>query len=284
MTMIESALAVKLNLMGPSSNLNVQWFGHQTATVSSQRVTLGISGTLHQRFQLHNVRTVRDMNLPMQTVKISSIDDRHGHLRGLPICEYRNAVPQILIGLDSCHLGVAAETRANRGGGSFAACTPLGWIVYGPQSTSSHARILFCREIWTNQNADNRLEKIIEKFHETESFGVKPTNRSMESDEVIRANHLLQTTTARVGDRFQTGLLWRSDDVQLPNSFEMAIRRLESVEKQCRCNPAFGTLYGNQISAYITKGYALLPKLILEPIVLSIYHILVYNLLTNLVN
>lgn len=159
-TMIESALAVKFNLMGPSSNLNVQWFGHQTATVSSQRVTLGISGTSHQRFQLHNVRTVRDMNLPMQTVKISSIDDRHGHLRGLPICEYRNAVPQILIGLDNCHLGVAA------------------------------------------QNADTRLEKIIEKFHETESFGVKPTNLSMESDEDIRANHLLQTTTARVGDRF----------------------------------------------------------------------------------
>lgn len=36
----------------------------------------------------------------------------------------------------------------------------------------------------------------------------------------------------------------------------MTIRRLESVEKQCRRNPAFGTLYGNQISAYITKGYS----------------------------
>lgn len=47
------------------------------------------------------------------------------------------------------------------------------------------------------------------EYFTTENFGVYRPTRELQSDEEKHARLLLQQTTRRIGDRFETGLLWK---------------------------------------------------------------------------
>lgn len=81
---------------------------------------------------------------------------------------------------------------------------------------------------------------------------MKP-ERELISDEASRALTLMQTTTQQLKDRYETGLIWRTDDIHLPESYTMARRRLYSVESKMRRDPAYGKLYNAQIKSNIEK-------------------------------
>lgn len=90
----------------------------------------------------------------------------------------------------------------------------------------------------------------------TEDFGVKLPHAAIESDDVNRARQLLTNTTRRVGERFETGLLWKTDEVILPDSYAMALQRLKGIERKMSRDAEFGKQYRNQIDTYVKKGYA----------------------------
>lgn len=90
----------------------------------------------------------------------------------------------------------------------------------------------------------------------TEDFGVKLSTNPIESDDDARARGLLESLTRRVGDRFETGLLWKTDAVKLPNSYNMTLGRLLGVETKMKRDKKFADQYKAIIDSYIQKGYA----------------------------
>lgn len=254
-TLIDTELANTLRLEGRSRQLNLKWINDHSRTTQSREVKLKISGaSTGSSFDLNNVCTIDKLNLPMQSFSFSPNDVRHEHLRDLPITNYQQAMPKILIGLDNSHLGAARKTRISKHGGPIAALTPLGWVIYGRQTDGfGESTTLHCCEV--NERIET-IEKLIKDFHTTESFGVLQPGQTLESDEDTRARSLLQSTTVRVGERFQTGLLWRSDDVHLPDSFPMAMQRYSTIVKRMRRDKTFAQLYVHQIEDFINKGYA----------------------------
>lgn len=249
MTLLDDQLAKDLQLDGKQGRLNVKWFGQHSSSEPSRHVRLEISGASQRRYDLNNVRTVKDINLPIQSLMTSQLDER---LRKLPLVDYSNVQPKILIGLDHCHLGMAQQTRTGSSGGPIAVRTRLGWVAYGAQSCAPHAHVLHVAE---SERWDH-LDRIIREFHTTESFGVKRPEQILESNDDARARRILQSTTVSVGNRYQTGLLWRTDDVNLPNSYDMALSRLATVERKMSRDVEYARLYAQQIESYITKGYA----------------------------
>ncbi|XP_065083280.1 uncharacterized protein LOC135705459 [Ochlerotatus camptorhynchus] len=71
-----------------------------------------------------------------------------------------------------------------------------------------------------------------------------------------RAREILQATTKRVGNRFETGLLWREDERRFPDSYPMAVRRMRALERKLGKDPALKQKVCQQIEDYQTKGYA----------------------------
>ncbi|XP_041450173.1 uncharacterized protein LOC121404578 [Drosophila obscura] len=67
---------------------------------------------------------------------------------------------------------------------------------------------------------------------------------------------ILQETTKRTGQRFQTGLLWKEDDTSLPNSYNMALKRLVKIERKMRRDANFAQAYNGIMDDYVKKGYA----------------------------
>ncbi|XP_075164705.1 uncharacterized protein LOC142237217 [Haematobia irritans] len=77
----------------------------------------------------------------------------------------------------------------------------------------------------------------------------------VESNEITRAKQILHETTKRIGHRFQTGLLWKNDFVELPDNYELALSRLEGIERKMRRDVNFAHAYSEVINGYINKGY-----------------------------
>ena len=56
-------------------------------------------------------------------------------------------------------------------------------------------------------------------------------------------------------DAYESGLLWREEDPSLPNNYDMAVRRLESLEKRFKNDPEIKERYAKSIEDDIEKGY-----------------------------
>lgn len=176
---------------------------------------------------------------------MTDLHTRYHHLRDLPIAEINNAQPKLLIGLLHSHLGSTFNSTSSS---PIATQTKLGWLVFGPYTNNiSRNGVYHCRKV--AEHTDNQLERIVQDYFTTENFGVMKPEGELCSDEDARAKTLMLTTTRRLGDRFETGLLWRTEDVNLPDSFAMARRRLSSIEAKMRRDPIYA-LYRSNFSLH----------------------------------
>lgn len=252
LTLMDHDLAEQLGASGKNEPLCISWTGDGKRTESrSMRVELNIGPVGSSRtYGVRDIRTVTHLNLPSQSFQAEKEAEKFPHLRRLPLDSYSHAQPRILIGLDNLKLAVPLKMREGPGEGPTAVKTRLGWCVYGGGSPSpTHHSFHICECAAT----DRELVETIQGFYGMEQAGVgKPCLRSPEDQ---RALDLLETTTERVGDRFQTGLLWRKDDVRLPDSFEMALRRLECLERRMNKDRSLKEKVHQQLLEFEEKGY-----------------------------
>ncbi|XP_043069107.2 uncharacterized protein [Drosophila bipectinata] len=253
-----------LNLKGESRQLNVQWFGGKSAKEHTKVVSLQINAAgKPKRHGLKNVYGVANLNLPMQSLRQEDVQAVKANTR-LPVMPYNNATPRILIGLDHAHLGVPFRTKSYGSGGPFAADTALGWVVYGPVNGKPSSPLLSSCLLAVPQ--DDLLEKMVSDDFETENFGAKPVQPvaagrvdlepSVGDSGDARALSTLEKTTKRVGQRYETGLLWKDDEVRLPESYSMALRRLVNIERKMKRDVDFASAYIQIMDDYVMKGYA----------------------------
>lgn len=259
LSLIDADLANDLQLCGPSSNLNVQWFGSQSTNMISQSVNLGISGEQPnaESYNISNVRTIKRLTLPNQSVDRFEVIKTNPHLRDVPFASYKNAVPKILLGLDNHHIGVPRQVQTSQEEDGIAAMeTKIGWVIYGSDGSSMHPPRAEVMHIYSDNESESfaQLHELVQQHFTTEDFGIKTQASIIESDENIRARQILHQTTRRTGLHFETGLLWKNSDVKLPDSYDMALKRLASVESKMRRQPEYATQYKSQISSYIEKG------------------------------
>ncbi|XP_049282746.1 uncharacterized protein LOC125763519 [Anopheles funestus] len=248
-TLVDEDLAVQLGVEGVVEPLCMRWTGDTTRVeAGSRRVNLQVGpvGT-SRRFAVNSVRTVPRLNLPRQTFNME--DGGGEHLKRLPIQQYRDAVPQLLIGLDNLHLAVPLKVKEGKVGEPIAVKTRLGWCIYGKHSAMMNKRLFHVCEC----NEQEDIHDKIKMFYELEQLGVA---RAVEQHpEMLRAQKILEETTVRVGNRFEAGLLWKSDDEELPDSFEMARRRFLCLEKRMERDGVLKAHVQRQIGDMLSKGY-----------------------------
>ncbi|XP_053690919.1 uncharacterized protein LOC128739459 [Sabethes cyaneus] len=252
-TLMERALADQLGVQGTKEPLTIKW----TADIArvekeSRRMNLLIAERgSDEKHQLGTVRTVEELLLPKQQLDAVDLSQRMKNLRGLPIATYQNQRPGLLIGLNNLHVIAPIEAKIGEPGELIAVRSKLGWAVYGPsrmlqESTEAY---LGHHNVVSNQDLHDLLKS---QYALEESVTVKLP----ESDEDRRAREILESTTRRVGDRFETGLLWKNEECELPDSYPMAIRRMKCLEQRLLKEPSLFENVRRQIEEYQQKGYA----------------------------
>lgn len=265
LTLMESELADELGLKGTPQKLCLRWTSgtvrHET---ESMRVVLEISGEGENQhnYQMRDVRTVKSLDLPKQSISKDALVKEYPYLARIPFDDF-DAAPRILIGLDNVKLGLSREHVEGGWSEPIASKTLLGWVVHGPngpvsREESQHMQhhVLSINQCSCETDRDDELHQQIEEFFSLENFGIRALTNSVESKDIQRAIKIMEETTVRKTNRFETGLLWKFDDINLPNNWSMAMKRLECQDKRMRSNPALMENINNQIKNFITKGYA----------------------------
>ncbi|XP_036330280.1 uncharacterized protein LOC118742367 [Rhagoletis pomonella] len=255
-SLINRALATRLGLKGYSDSITLQWFGSTTVTEPSCRVDVEISGIERgsKKFNMRNVRTVSNLQLPMQSISLSDLHYKDQHL---PLREYSGAVPELLIGLDNAYLGVPRRTAHDGSRGYAVVLTKLGWVIYGAgRRPLNQARYhtMFARV--SEAGETSQLEDLIHDYIINESMGVGVVKQVIEAEDIVRAKKLLQENTKRNGNQFETCLLWKDDNIELPASREMAEKRFYALERKFKRDDDLKKAYATIIAGYVAKGYA----------------------------
>ncbi|XP_045473952.1 uncharacterized protein LOC123680207 [Harmonia axyridis] len=92
------------------------------------------------------------------------------------------------------------------------------------------------------------------QFLRLKILGVKMEEKI--SVEEARAMKIMEETAKRVGNRWEIGLLWKEDDVKMPQSRSAAENRLKMMEKKLARNPVFSKEYLNKLDEYEGNGFA----------------------------
>ncbi|XP_058827121.1 uncharacterized protein LOC131687099 [Topomyia yanbarensis] len=255
-TLIEEAIAKRLRAKGETEPLIVTWTNdikrHENF---SRKINLTLSAHgCRDKFHLENVRTVSELVLPKQSVRFVELATKYQHLAGLPVADHTSQEPTILIGLDNLHLFAPLESRVGKPGEPIAVRSTLGWTVYGPETCKSTAKTFLNLHV-TKTVTNQELHDIMRSHYVLDETGITSFGIP-ESMEDQRARATLQATTVRVGDRFQTGLLWRENERRFPDSFPMAVRRQKALEKKLEKTPKLEENVFQQIIDYQRKGYA----------------------------
>lgn len=256
-TMIERSLADQLGLKGISDPLHLRWTGDVTRVESGSRVmNLAISGRgKAKHHELINARTVEKLELPVQSIKLRELVEAYPHLHGLPVEDYENARPLLLIGLENLYLAAPLKVREGPRGHPIATKTRLGWCIYGGQ-TSFQIELAHRAFHVKRTTKDQELHDLVKQYFLMDSLGITSTNVPLESVEDKRARSLLSSTTRRIPGGFETGILWKHDNVCFPNNYPMALNRWRSLERKINKDAKLATRVAEQISSYLEKGYA----------------------------
>ncbi|XP_055603838.1 uncharacterized protein LOC129752068 [Uranotaenia lowii] len=253
-TLVEDSLVKELGVEGIPQVLCLQWTGDMTRTEhDSKLVELKVSGPSKNKIRLSDARTVSNLGLATQSLDYVSLVRDYPHLKGLPIDSYTDAMPRILIGVNNLHMTVPLRVKQGRAHEPMAAKTKLGWCIYGGMS-SEHT------PVQVNYHAcscsqDDSLHKVVRQYFELEDMGIHATTK-LESDADTRARQILEESTHRQGERFETGLLWKYDQFEFPDSYPMAFKRYECLEKKMIRNPELRQNLTKQMESYQAKGYA----------------------------
>ncbi|XP_053691447.1 uncharacterized protein LOC128739964 [Sabethes cyaneus] len=261
-SLMEEQLAEELGVIGPMKSLCLGWTGgaHRTEA-SSECVNLRISSCSKQpkQYELSSIHTVKSLRIRPQTLQYSELQTKYPYLSGLPIESYENAYPRILIGVDNLGIGNIQKCREGRNHEPVAVKMRIGWTLFGrcaPEGNVKHSinyhSVSVCR---CNKDLDEDLHQIVKNFFSLDSLGISKPEKLLQSPENQRAHILLETLTIPRNKCYETGLLWKYDEIRLPDSKAMALKRWQCLDRRMKQDPVLAKAVKDKIEDHIRKGY-----------------------------
>lgn len=112
LSLVDSSLLDELNLDIsdiPENSLRIKWYGKEYKDERSRTISLEISGQENKIYSLDNIKTVQNIDLPLQSIDAKNLPEKYGSFRDLPI-HYINAKPRLLLGLSHSSFAFAKDT------------------------------------------------------------------------------------------------------------------------------------------------------------------------------
>ncbi|XP_070071080.1 uncharacterized protein [Drosophila takahashii] len=251
-SLINEKLADSLGVLEPKRKLTLNWIENHAKEFLSMECNLRIRAYGADKKWMRIVgNSVPTLDLPLQSVDVDKLTEKYALLRNLPINGFTNAEPMMLIGINNCHL-IANIKSVYLDTNLIAAKTPLGWLIYGSaddQKKGSPRVSVVLHACSKKDSNEQEIHDMIADYFTTENFGVKIPIKPLESAGISRARDILKNTSRKLNGCYETGLLWKEDVFKFPDSYKMALQRLQGIENKM-------AEYDNAIMDFINKGYA----------------------------
>lgn len=249
----------RLSITGEKEELrlnNVEKTGERRM---SMRTSLQISPVAASG-EAEHVTVPEVFSVPELNVRPHKIDWREKinwrHLDGIPLPDTNGRPVELLLGANVLEAVLQKEARVGPPGQPAAIRTHFGWCLTGNLKQMLPVSAREVLHIRRERSAEDTLTEMMENWWSTEAFGTSFHFEAPRSAEDLQAERVLERTTRWRGDRYETGLIWRAEDVELPNNYGMALRRLETTERGLRRAPEKAAAYQKTMQEYIEEGYA----------------------------
>ena len=162
----------------------------------------------------------------------------------------------ILIGNDHYGELVTGKIKKLYNESLIATETKVGWLLSGPlpkeHSSESSASILLCQETNANPNDETKVDQLLTKFWEIslipEGNNHDPTGVFKGFENTIEFNH--------ASNRYNVRLPWRDNKHNLPVNYELAKKRLKSLQHSLnKRNPELIHRYNEQLLDQLKQGF-----------------------------
>ncbi|XP_043238930.1 uncharacterized protein LOC122390257 [Amphibalanus amphitrite] len=260
-TLVTDGLCDRLGISGPAGKVLLSTLnGNQT--MQSRRVSFAVEavGGDGKAHCIQNAQTTPTLNVSAKVMDCTVAKEEWPHLADLDLPSATRDPVEVLLGTDAIELIVPREVIEGPPGTPCAVKTVLGWSVTGRVPGRSmyeqgehavhHVRVS------DERSALIELQNQVKLFWTTEAFGTKYEGAQLHSKADQRAMSILESVTRKTGDRYETGLLWRDDEVQLPDNRQTALTRLKAVERRLDRDPDLCRSYRDTMNDYITQGHA----------------------------
>ncbi|XP_065094111.1 uncharacterized protein LOC135714659 [Ochlerotatus camptorhynchus] len=247
LTLMEESLAKELNLRGERHPLCLRLTADTCCYEDdAMRVSFNVSGTYDgcPQNKLTDVYTVKELKLPSQSLSMRMLSTKYPHLDGLPIEPYSNVQPKILIGMNNVRVIHPLDSREGKPNEPAAVKTRLGWTIYGT-----------CLSDNDPYDSDELLHETVKNYFFLDSLGISAPQNQLLSNEDERASTKLRDVTTFQNGRYRVGLLWKYDDVCLPNNRSMVLRRHHCLVKRMEREPQLAETLRAKMAEYTSKGY-----------------------------
>ncbi|XP_044174376.1 uncharacterized protein LOC122958005 [Acropora millepora] len=259
-TLIRKDIADKLNLEGPERLLCLGNIENNGTPQCSRAVNLLVTPTgkqaVNMPVHIYPAWTVPKLNVPPQRLVKENVRRTWTHLEDLDIPAVSSDQIGLLIGVQVTEAMIQHEHRRGPKGQPYAVRTNFGWAIAGlaggvPSPGTSVGFVGHC------VTPDTTLNEEVENWWKM-SFGTKFNRDVSRSAEDERALKRLEETTNFRADlgHYETGLLWKGEEVMLPNNRPLAEKRLTNLERSLDKDSERAKAYYNTVDTYIAKGYA----------------------------
>ena len=192
--------------------------------------------------------------LNKKSIDLVNLAKKWPHLAHVPVHSVLDEEVAVLIGQDHPAAIEIFETRKDpfHQQAPRAYLKAFGWYVAGPTGKiSGNGRDCFLLSV-----SEERCDILLQQFIELDTFGTKPNVTKPISQEEKRAWGILKQTTRHIGERYESGLLWKLDDPALPNNFFMAQRRFLNLDRKLTKDEKLAATYKKVIDMYVDLKHA----------------------------
>ena len=242
---VSNDLVNRLGLHGTALKLTVKGINTEEV-VYIKLVELIVTPHDNQAFEPFKVSPYvrEDLNVGADVISIKELQETYPHLAVLDPVTYCYGNIEMIPGQDVYHAIRPLEYfAADEKSSPFAVRLPIGWVLSGPLPSSS-GLVSTCFK--ANMEQDFELASQVKSLYDIESYGaLKQVDPRSSSD--ARAHEILENTTVHNGKRYNVGMLWAEDNIELPNNYFSALVQLKSLEKRLAKELTLWEKYSNTI-------------------------------------
>ncbi|XP_045036872.1 uncharacterized protein LOC123477557 [Daphnia magna] len=227
-SMITNALANELGLQGEKGISRIGTYHGRDPTANTTKVSFRISSLdKSSSFEIPNCYSVPVLRIRNENVDLKKLVKDWPHLAGLKVPTQNSVYVNVLI--SSCDMAPQEVLEIKR--------DPLNERAPPPPP-------------------DQDLVNAIDRFLLTETYEARAGVKVLISDEELRANKILNETTKFVGDRYESGLLWKNEEPNLPDNSQSTLARSLKLERRLIADENLGKRYSAAVNEYISLGHA----------------------------
>ena len=249
---VSNDLANRLALHGTALKLTVKGINTEEV-VDTKLVELIVTPRDNQAFEPFKVSPYvkEDLNVCADVPNIKALQETYQHLAVLDPVTYCYGNIEMILGQDVYHAIRPLEyLAADEKSSPFAVRLPICCVLSGPLPSSS-GLVSTCFK--ANMEQDFELASQVKSWYEMESYGaLKQVDPRSSSD--ARAHEILENTTVHNGKKYNVGMLWVEDNIELPNNYFSAHVQSKSLEKRLAKDQTLREKYSNTIKEDLDKG------------------------------